>query len=131
MSGPGHPQDPDARMARLVAGVLRGGVALAALVTLAGGILLLVQQGAVVPDYHAFRGANAPYRTLPEIGRGVGGFSPAAIVALGVVLLIATPIARVLITLIGFIARRDRVYIALTGLVLVILIYSLGFAGGG
>jgi uncharacterized membrane protein len=52
-----------------------------------------------------------------------------AVVALGIVLLIATPVARVLLTLIGFIRQRDRVYILLTTVVALALLYSLTLGG--
>lgn len=119
----------DARMSRLVALVLRGGVLLAAAVTAVGGLGLLVRHGGEVPDYRVFRGEEAPYRTVAEIARGVEDFSMPAIISLGIVLLIATPVARVMLTLGGFIAQRDRVYIAITGLVLLILASSLLFGG--
>jgi uncharacterized membrane protein len=50
---------------------------------------------------------------------------PTAIIQLGIVLLIATPIARVLLTLIAFAVRRDRMYVLISALVLVLLGYSL------
>jgi uncharacterized membrane protein len=55
----------------------------------------------------------------------------AAIVQLGLVLLIATPVARVAMSLVAFILQRDRVYIVVTSIVLALLIYSLtgGIAG--
>jgi uncharacterized membrane protein len=113
----------------LVALVLRGGVLLAALVTLIGGVGLLVHSGARAPDYRVFHGDGAPYRTLPDILRGTAAFDPRAIVTLGILLLIATPVARVLLTLIGFIRRRDRIYVVITSFVALVLLFSLALGG--
>jgi uncharacterized membrane protein len=41
------------------------------------------------------------------------------------VLLIATPIARVALTLVAFLIQRDRLYVALTAVVLVLLLWGL------
>ncbi len=112
-------------MALLVATVLRGGVLIAAGVTLAGGIPYLVLHGKEVPDYHTFHGANAPLRSVGAILHGVTALDLRAIIAFGAILLIATPIARVLITFIGFALRRDWTYVVITTIVLAILFYSL------
>jgi uncharacterized membrane protein len=50
-----------------------------------------------------------------------------AIVQLGLVMLIATPIARVAFTLIAFALQRDRVYVGVTLLVLALLLFGLFF----
>jgi uncharacterized membrane protein len=112
-------------MTRLVGLVLRGGVLLAAGITIAGAVPLLLVHGREYPSYHTFQGTDAPYKSLGVILRGSAQGHPLAIVALGMVVLIATPISRVLLTLVGFLVERDRVYAALTSLVLLILLYSL------
>lgn len=112
-------------MTLLVALVLRGGVLLAALVTVAGGIPLLLVHGRESPNYHSFRGTEAPYRSLGAILQGVAHGEPLAIITLGIVILIATPISRVLLTLVNFLVERDRMYTVLTSVVLLILLYSL------
>ena len=53
-----------------------------------------------------------------------------AIVQLGLVLLIATPVARVAFTLVAFARQRDRAYVMITTIVLALLLYSLFFAPG-
>jgi uncharacterized membrane protein len=42
--------------------------------------------------------------------------------------LVATPVARVLFSLVGFAIQRDRTYVAVTLIVLAVLIY--GLSGG-
>ena len=116
-------------MTTLVAGVLRGGMLLAALVTLAGGVGILSRHGGERADYHTFLGSQTAYRGIGAIGQGVLQGDSRAVVQLGIVLLIATPVARVMLSLIGFLVERDRLYLAITGLVLVGLLYSLVLGG--
>jgi uncharacterized membrane protein len=55
-----------------------------------------------------------------------------AIITLGLILLLATPVARVAVSVIAFALSRDRLYVAITLVVLCILIFSLlSGAGGG
>jgi uncharacterized membrane protein len=48
-----------------------------------------------------------------------------------VLLLVATPVARVAFSIVGFALERDRLYVVITTIVLAILLYSLiaGVAG--
>jgi len=57
--------------------------------------------------------------------RGALALDSKAIVQLGLVLLIATPVVRVAFMLIAFVVQRDRVYVAISGLVLALLLYGL------
>jgi uncharacterized membrane protein len=53
------------------------------------------------------------------------------LIQLGLLLLIATPIARVGCSIVGFAIERDRMYVAFTLIVLAILLYSLLGSGLG
>ena len=105
--------------------MLQAGVLAATIVTLVGGALLLSQHGSARPTYSVFRGEPAHLTSIGGIIRGVREMRSEAIVQLGIVLLIATPVARVAFTLVAFVLQRDRVYIALTTLVLALLVYGL------
>jgi uncharacterized membrane protein len=120
----GH-SSADDRTEQVVGNVLRLGVLIAAAVTLVGGVLYLMQAGATRPDYHVFHGQSSPLRSLAQVARGVAAGNAEAIVQAGVVLLIATPIARVALTLIAFAMRKDRLYAVISALVLVLLAYGL------
>jgi len=52
-----------------------------------------------------------------------------SVIQLGVLLLIATPIARVLFSVIGFARERDWMYVAFSTLVLALLLYGLVHGG--
>ena len=110
---------------QMVGNLLRIGVLIAAAVALLGGIAFMIHHGALIPDHSTFRGQPEMLSTLSGVISGALALQPAAIVQLGVVLLIATPVARVLLTLIAFALQRDWMYVLISGIVLVLLGYSL------
>jgi uncharacterized membrane protein len=50
-----------------------------------------------------------------------------SIIMLGLLLLIATPVARVGMCIVGFLMERDKLYVAVSSVVMAILVYSLFF----
>lgn len=115
----------DHAVEQLIGRLLQFGVLLAAVVVLFGGVLLLVQHGGSPVSYRTFVVGPDELRSIAGIIRGALALNSKAIVQLGLVLLIATPVARVAFTLVAFILQRDRVYIAITTLVLALLLYGL------
>ena len=109
----------------LLANVLRAGVLVSAAVVLCGGAVYLWRHGGQLPDYGVFRGEPSDLRSVKGILADAWGGSGRGIVQLGLLLLIATPIARVLFSVIGFARSRDWLYVALTLVVLALLTYSL------
>jgi uncharacterized membrane protein len=112
---------------QLIGRLLQVGVFLAAIVTLVGGVLLIREHGSVPPSFASFHGQPGNLTSLIGILRGVRAGQSDAIVQLGIVLLIATPIARVAFTLVAFAIQRDRTYVFITLLVLALLLYGLLF----
>ena len=68
-------------------------------------------------------GAAFP-RTLAEVATGLAAFCGQAIVVLGLVVLIATPVLRVAISVLVFLEDRDLPFVCITTTVLLILIAS-------
>lgn len=118
----------DDRTEHVIGNLLRIGVLAAAAVALLGGVLYLRESAHARPDYSVFAGASSPLRSLADIARGVASHDAEAIIQLGIVLLIATPIARVALTLVAFAMRRDRLYVVVSALVLALLAYGLLFS---
>lgn len=118
----------------LIARTLRWGVTLACLVAALGGGIYLVQHGAEpMPDYTRFTYDTAAqhhdYTTLRGIVEGVAALRATSWVQLGVLILILTPIVRVLLSLVEYVQERDWTYALITSIVLaVILLNSLGGA---
>lgn len=117
-------------MELVIGNLLRIGVLLAAGVTVAGGIVLLLQHGGERPDYGVFR-EDSGLRSVGGIVAGAARLDGRSIVQLGVLLLIATPVARVGFSLIAFLLQRDRLYVAITAIVLAVLLFSLFLGGAG
>ena len=119
----------DHEVEQLVGNLLRFGVLIAAAVTAIGGIFLLIQHGNALADYHAFAPEPNALRSIGGVVRGALSLDSKAVVQLGLLLLIATPIARVAMSLVAFALQRDRLYVVITTIVLAILLYSLIFGG--
>jgi uncharacterized membrane protein len=115
----------DRRVERSVGNLLRVGVILAGCVVMAGGMIFLVAHGAQRADYRAFLGEPSDLRRVSGIVQGAIAQRGRAIIQLGLLLLIATPIARVALAMFGFAEERDWMYVFFTGIVLVTLLYSL------
>ena len=81
-----------------------------------------------MPQYARFVGEPTPYCTVAGIIRGSATFHDRNIIQLGLLLLIATPIARVAFSAVAFALERDRLYVVITLIVLGVLLFSL--AGG-
>ena len=109
----------DFRLEQLVGNLLRAGVALAAAVVAAGGVWYLRAEGAARADYYTFHGAHG---SMPWTQ---GLSAPLTTIQIGLLLLIATPVARVVFSIVAFGMERDRVYVWITLVVLAILGYSL------
>jgi len=113
--------------------LLRYGVLLSCAITSFGGIIYLFQRKGQMPDYRSipselpFPGVEAYLRELSTILPRVMAFDGAAIIQLGVVVLIATPILRVAFSAITFLIERDYLYVAITLIVLSIIIANMVF----
>jgi len=106
--------------------LLRVGVMLAAAVVLLGGALYLAKHGgAPVPDYKSFHGVSAELQSIRSIISGSLALHADAIIQLGLLLLIATPVARVIFAAVAFALERDMLYVGFTLLVLAVLLFGL------
>jgi uncharacterized membrane protein len=115
----------DQRVDRIIGALLRYGVMLSAAVVAAGGIWYLMEYGGAKPDYHVFRGEPEYLRHVRGILRGIPGSHGRRIIELGLLLLVATPVARVAFSVVAFALERDRTYVVITLIVLAVLLVSL------
>jgi uncharacterized membrane protein len=116
----------DRRIELIIGMLLRLGVILAASIVLFGAIIYLIRNGAaLLPDYKSFHGEAAQLRTVTGILSGCREFRGRAIIQLGVLFLIATPVARVIFSAVAFALEKDRLYVLLTLIVLGVLLFSL------
>lgn len=119
-------------MELLIGKLLRYGVMLACGITLFGGVIYLFQNYGTTmehykptPDEMPFPGVEHYLRELSTIIPRVLSFDGAAIIQLGVCVLIATPILRVGISVVGFLIEKDYMYVVITLIVLLIIIANM------
>lgn len=117
----------DERLETLVGVMLRTGVTVAALVVLVGGSMYLFHAHAVHPNYTHFQPEPWKFASLKGAFTGVATLDPRSIIMFGLLLLIFTPVARVVMCVVGFAFERDRMYVVVSSIVLLILLYSLFF----
>ena len=115
----------DRRLEEIIGQLLRAGVLLAAAAVTAGGVSYLVQHHSSQVNYHTFAAGGQSVRTLPGIVASAARLDSAGLIQLGLLLLIATPVARVAIALVGFALERDRLYTVVSLIVLLVLALSL------
>jgi uncharacterized membrane protein len=109
----------------VLARVLRTGVLLSAAIVAVGGVVFLARHGFERPMYHVFKGEPRPFRSVEGIVGMARDMSGRGLVQLGLLFLIATPIARVVFSIVGFMRQRDWLYVGVTAAVLALLAYSL------
>lgn len=105
--------------------LLRAGVILAAMVVLVGGIFYLFRYGATSSDYRVFRGEPADLRHVSAILAGAMDLHSRGLIQFGLLVLVATPVARVVFSVFAFARQRDRIYVTVSLIVLAVLVYSL------
>ncbi|HUZ94324.1 MAG TPA: DUF1634 domain-containing protein [Edaphobacter sp.] len=115
----------DQKMETIMGRLLQIGVLLASAVVLAGGAFYVYAHLGTTVDYRTFAGEPSGFRTPKGLWHLLMQGNSAAIIQAGVILLIATPVARVVFAVIGFAIERDRLYVAVSLTVLAVLMASL------
>lgn len=110
---------------QIIGNFLRIGVILAASIVLIGGTIFLFRHAAELPEHHVFHGEPREWSTLAGIFSNNTLKHGQAIIMVGLLALILTPITRVALSLIAFALERDWMYVGFTAIVLTLLLYSL------
>lgn len=118
----------DKQVEEFIGQVLRVGTLLSCSVTALGIFLYLLRNSSTRPDYGVFHAINGKLVSLNWLVPSAFHGNPVAIIQLGILLLIATPVARVAFLIGAFALERDRMYVAVSSVVLAILLYSLVFS---
>jgi uncharacterized membrane protein len=119
----------DERVEQVIGNLLRLGVIVSALMVACGGVLYLMQAGGQPkPQLHEFHVQPEQLRNPLDILRQALALDPLGLIMLGLLMLIATPVARVIFSVIAFALQRDYLYVVFTLIVLAVLMYSL-FSG--
>lgn len=117
----------DTQVDTFIGGLLRTGVFLSCFVTVIGLGIYLLRHATFIPQYRTFHSVSIQLRSLYQLIPDAFHGDPVAIIQLGVLLLIATPVARVAFLVGAFALQRDRLYVAVSALVLTILLTSILF----
>ncbi len=124
MSGREQPWS-DEKVEALVGRLLQAGVLVATAVVLIGGVMYLARYGSAPPNLRVFHAEPDKFRTVGGVVRAAEAASRRGIIQLGLLLLVATPIARVILSAYAFARQRDYLYVGVTSVVLAVLLYSL------
>ena len=120
----------DARMEVIMGRLLQVGVLLAASVVLAGGVMYLIAargRRCELPRVYGAGRLSCAIRSA--LLRGIARGDASAIIELGILLLVATPICRVIFAVIAFAMERDRLYVAISLTVLAVLLFGMLHGG--
>lgn len=115
----------DERVDRLIGIILQAGVLATGILVFAGGVLYLIHYGAAPANYSVFGAERSAIHGLGPILSGVAQLDGRAVIQLGILVLVATPVIRVLFSVLAFGVQRDRLYVPITLIVLGILLYGL------
>jgi len=98
--------------------ILIGGSSLSFVIMIAGFILLV---GKPLPS-------RALAQPVPEVLAGSARLEPLALINLGILVLMATPVLRVIIAIVGFALERRWRFVGVSGLVFAMLMISFAVA---
>lgn len=119
-------------MELLIGKILRYGVILACSISIFGGIVYLFQHyGETNSRYMASSISTESfieqhgYANIGDVFNGLSNFDGAAIILLGVCVLIATPVIRVAFSAIAFLVEKDYLYVTITLIVLAIIVANM------
>jgi uncharacterized membrane protein len=115
----------DQRLERIIGRLLQIGVGLAVAIVVCGGVVYLIAHRHEPADRTVFVGEPTELESLSGIIALAARFDPGGVIQLGILVLIATPIARVVFSIYAFELERDRLYVAITLVVLALLIVGL------
>ncbi len=115
----------DDEVERWIGLLLRWGVIVAAVVAAIGGVVYMFRWGDSAADFSRFQGVPRGLNSVGGVVTGAFALHSRWIIQLGLLLLIATPIARVALSLVAFALQRDRTYMVVTTIVLALLLFSL------
>jgi uncharacterized membrane protein len=115
----------DKNMEVIMGNLLRAGVLLSALVVAAGGIIFLLKHGGQTQHYRFFESEPKQLRNVKDIWSAAIKGRGQALIQLGLIILIATPVARIIFSIIGYFLEKDYLYMVITLVVLGVIFFSL------
>jgi uncharacterized membrane protein len=108
-----------------VATILQYGVTSAAIIVSIGLALYLLKSNAQLPEIHRTAAQLIPLRSYLDLSHYLQKNTEESIILLGLSMLVATPIIRVMFSAYAFARQHDYVYVTITLIVTAILLYSI------
>lgn len=118
------PPNQKSRLDHVLSLVLRAGLSLAIVTVVIGSVLFLWQHGKEIIYDRVFNGEPNSLKGLVNIFDAAIHDGTLAIIQLGIIILIATPVIRVVSCLVVFAAERDFLYVTFSSFVLAVLLFS-------
>lgn len=110
-----------------ISAILRWGIRASLLLLIAGTVMSFFAPGGYTAEemrsLTGQTGSGFPV-TLGWLLSGIARFDGAAVIVLGLAVLIATPVVRVAVAIVAFTVEKDRVYVAISCLVLILVCLS-------
>ena len=118
-----------------ISNLLRGGVLTSLLVVLGGVVTTFVHHPRYLHSRRDLHGLTSPGAEFPhsisQVIQGLQHGQGRAIVMAGLLLLIATPVMRVAVSVLAFVYQKDRTFVVITTIVLTLLLVSFVLGRGG
>ncbi len=109
----------------ILGNLLRVGVIVSTVIVLIGGVILISGSPNQLVSFKSFKPEEAKFSSIATIFLGLRNFDGLAIIQFGVLLLIFTPIARVVFSIFSFLIEKDYMYVLIGLIVLSVIITSL------
>lgn len=115
----------DEEMEAVMGQLLLWGVIVAGSVMVFGGVLYILRHGGETASYQVFHGVPPELKTVSGVIQGAGHLRARAVIQLAVLLMIATPVLRVVFAIFAFAREKDWLYTLISIFVLGLLVYAL------
>lgn len=112
------------QMEMFIGRMLRVGVFTSCIIAVLGGVLYVVQYGGSSVDFSEFTAAMA-VESIGEVINGVLVLDAVSVIQLALLILLATPILRVVFSILAFMIERDYLYVFITLVVLIIIVFNI------
>src|SRR6185312_10842519 len=114
----------DEDLERIIGQLLRFGVLLSSFVVLTGGVVYLVRHGHQTPAFGTFHGEPLKMRNSVQMWKAIFHGEGRPVIAFGLLLLILTPIARIVFSIAGYLLEKDYLYVLITVFVLGVILWN-------
>lgn len=115
----------DQKIEQIIGVLLRVGVSMSAALVFVAGVAYLWQNHAVRVSYQQFHGEPAELTSVAGVVRGAANLDTLALMQFGLLILIATPVARVLFAAFAFALEHDWMYVVVSLIVFAVLLATL------